>query len=133
MRYSMLIVRSVFPLSRSRCPGGIYNPPRDPRDLYTPRLVKGKGRTKVGLCPICVESPSRGGRGQKLWLSMKFSAFKWSLGFPFSSYDYPNISYQSNLAIFLAYIHPFFASYHMQFAHGKRRLNHHPPIEGARF
>ncbi|KAG2126035.1 hypothetical protein DEU56DRAFT_557785 [Suillus clintonianus] len=63
-------------------PGGIYNPPRDPRDLYTPRFVKGKGRSKIGLCPICIESPLRGGRGQKIWLSTKFSAFKWSLTFP---------------------------------------------------
>lgn len=115
----MLIVRSVFPLTRSRHPGGIYNPPRDPRDLYTPRFVKGKGRTKVGLCPICIESPSRGGRGQKLWLSMKFSAFKWSVS-PFSSYDYATISPQGNLAISLAYIYRFSSSYHMQFAHGKR-------------
>ena len=81
--YSTLIVRSVFPFSLSRHPGGIYNPPRDPRDLYTPRFVKGKGRTKVGLCPICIESPSRGGRGQKVWLSMKFSAFKWSISFSY--------------------------------------------------
>jgi hypothetical protein len=75
--YSKLTVHSAFPISRSRHTGGIYNSPRDPRDLYTPRFVKGKGRTKVGLCPICIESPSRGGQGQKLWLSTKFSAFKW--------------------------------------------------------
>ncbi|OAX41770.1 hypothetical protein K503DRAFT_684705 [Rhizopogon vinicolor AM-OR11-026] len=74
----MLIARSVF---RSTHPGGIYNSPRDPRDLYTPRFVKGQGRTKVGICPICIESPSRGGLGHKLWLSMKFSAFNYHVQF----------------------------------------------------
>lgn len=58
-------------------PGGIYNIPRSALDLYTPRFVKGKGTEKVGLCPICVEPPSRGGEKKKLWLAMKFSAFKW--------------------------------------------------------
>ncbi|KAG2127602.1 uncharacterized protein EDB93DRAFT_201986 [Suillus bovinus] len=62
-------------------PGGICNPPRDPRDLYTPRFVKGIGRSKIGLCPICVESPLRGGRGQKIWLSTKFSAFNYHMQF----------------------------------------------------
>ncbi|KAG1750638.1 uncharacterized protein EDB91DRAFT_1108566 [Suillus paluster] len=85
--------------NRFKHPGGIYNPPRDPRDLYTPRFVKGTGRSKIGLCPICIESPSRGGRGQKIWLSTKFSAFKWSLSFPSQPYDYANISLQRNLAI----------------------------------
>jgi hypothetical protein len=58
---------------------GVYNPPRSAFDLYTPRFVQGVGRTKVGLCPICVEAVSRGGAGIHLWLSMKFSAFKWSV------------------------------------------------------
>ena len=58
-------------------PGGNYNPPRRVFDLYTPRFVKGKGAEKVGLCPICVESTDRGGENKKLWLAMKFSAFKW--------------------------------------------------------
>ncbi|CCL98458.1 uncharacterized protein FIBRA_00456 [Fibroporia radiculosa] len=53
-----------------------YNSPRHELDLYTPRFVKGKGTTKVGLCPCCCESALRGGEGKKLWLSMKFSAFK---------------------------------------------------------
>ncbi|KJA22705.1 hypothetical protein HYPSUDRAFT_66920 [Hypholoma sublateritium FD-334 SS-4] len=57
-------------------PGGIYNIPRGALDLYTPRFVKGKGVEKVGLCPICIEPPSRGGEKKKLWLAMKFSAFK---------------------------------------------------------
>ena len=63
-------------------PGGFYNRPRDIYDLYTPRFVKGRGCDKVGLCPICVESVDRGGAGKKLWLSMKFSAFKWYLASP---------------------------------------------------
>ena len=70
-----------------------FNPPRDDFDLYTPRFVKGRGTTKVhacsmlcygslehlqvGLCPCCMESQGRGGEDKKLWLSTKFSAFKW--------------------------------------------------------
>ncbi|PFH46543.1 hypothetical protein AMATHDRAFT_69608 [Amanita thiersii Skay4041] len=75
-------------------PGGTYNPPRTPFDLYTPRFVKGKGTEKVGLCPLCIESPSRGGEGKAVWLAMKFSAFNYhmqyshgisaSTGLPFS-------------------------------------------------
>ncbi|KAH9475369.1 putative membrane protein C17A5.08 [Psilocybe cubensis] len=57
-------------------PGGVYNPPRSPLDLYTPRFVKGKGVEKVGLCPICIEPHARGGEHKKLWFAMKFSAFK---------------------------------------------------------
>ncbi|KAF5319688.1 hypothetical protein D9619_008882 [Psilocybe cf. subviscida] len=57
-------------------PGGVYNIPRNAFDLYTPRFVRGKGTEKVGLCPICVEPPERGGESKKLWLAMKFSAFK---------------------------------------------------------
>ncbi|KAJ7227261.1 hypothetical protein GGX14DRAFT_629086 [Mycena pura] len=53
-----------------------YKAPRDAFDLYSPRFVKGKGADKVGLCPVCVESPHRGGEGKKVWLSLKFSAFK---------------------------------------------------------
>ncbi|KAA1471012.1 hypothetical protein DENSPDRAFT_892538 [Dentipellis sp. KUC8613] len=56
--------------------GATYNPPRDALDLYTPRFVRGSGREKVGVCPICCESVARGGEGKVLWLSMKFSAFK---------------------------------------------------------
>jgi len=57
--------------------GGTYNAPRGPLDLYTPRFTKGVGRTKVGVCPICAEPKLRGGEGSVVWLSMKFSAFKW--------------------------------------------------------
>ena len=59
-----------------KSPGGVYNPPYSVFDLYTPRFVKGRGTTKVGLCPVCVEHPSRGGNDEKIWLSMKFSAYK---------------------------------------------------------
>ncbi|KAJ7471782.1 hypothetical protein FB451DRAFT_307355 [Mycena latifolia] len=62
-------------------PGGEYNPPRDAFDLYTPRFVKGKGVDKIGLCPICIEQPERGGKGKKVWLAMKFSAFNYHMQF----------------------------------------------------
>ncbi|KAF8907615.1 hypothetical protein CPB84DRAFT_1744530 [Gymnopilus junonius] len=58
-------------------PGGIYNHPRSPLDLYTPRFVRGKGAEKVGMCPICVEPLNRGGEDKRVWLAMKFSAFKY--------------------------------------------------------
>ncbi|KAK1230763.1 hypothetical protein PQX77_006140 [Marasmius sp. AFHP31] len=79
---------SPFSLFGVSNPGGSYNPPKGPYDLYTPRFVKGKGRDKVGLCPICIEPVGRGGEGRQLWLAMKFSAYKWV------------------------------SSYHMQYAHG---------------
>ncbi|KAF5378199.1 hypothetical protein D9615_007598 [Tricholomella constricta] len=68
--------KSPCALFRVTHPGGTYNPPRRPLDLYTPRFVRGKGVEKVGLCPICLEPPERGGAGRKIWLAMKFSAFK---------------------------------------------------------
>ena len=64
-------------LGSNRIAGATFNEPRFPLDLYTPRFVKGTGREKVGLCPICVEPEERGGQNKKLWLSTKFSAFKW--------------------------------------------------------
>ena len=70
-------------------PGGLYNPPRGALDLYTPRFVKGKGVEKVGLCPICIEPYERGGESKRLWLAMKFSAFKWYNPFP-SPLDFRN-------------------------------------------
>ena len=60
-----------------RHPGATYNAPRTSSDLYTPRFVRGRGRDKVGVCPVCVEPVARGGEGRVAWLSMKFSAFKW--------------------------------------------------------
>ncbi|KAL0579707.1 hypothetical protein V5O48_002271 [Marasmius crinis-equi] len=67
---------SPFSLFGVTNPGGTYNPPKGAFDLYTPRFVKGKGRDKVGLCPICIEPVERGGEGKQLWLAMKFSAYK---------------------------------------------------------
>ncbi|KAL5513955.1 hypothetical protein ACEPAG_2716 [Sanghuangporus baumii] len=58
---------------------GHFNPPRSAEDLYTPRFVRGVGRDKMGLCPICYESPERGGAGRAEWLSMKFSAFNYHM------------------------------------------------------
>ncbi|KAJ3750061.1 hypothetical protein DFH05DRAFT_1465812 [Lentinula detonsa] len=60
-------------------PGGIYNPPRNAFDLYTPRFVKGKGKDKMGMCPICIEDVERGGEGKKVWLAMKFSAYNYHM------------------------------------------------------
>jgi hypothetical protein len=57
-------------------PDGEYKAPRSAFDLYSARFVKGKGANKMGLCPICIEAKCRGGEGKKVWLSMKFSAFK---------------------------------------------------------
>ncbi|KAE9410757.1 hypothetical protein BT96DRAFT_804807, partial [Gymnopus androsaceus JB14] len=59
--------------------GGSYNPPRHAFDLYTPRFVKGKGKDKMGVCPICIEDVERGGEGKKLWLAMKFSAYNYHM------------------------------------------------------
>ncbi|KIK71316.1 hypothetical protein GYMLUDRAFT_90294, partial [Collybiopsis luxurians FD-317 M1] len=60
-------------------PGGNYNYPRGAFDLYTPRFVKGKGKDKMGLCPICIEDVERGGEGRKVWLAMKFSAYNYHM------------------------------------------------------
>ncbi|GBE85748.1 Meiotic expression up-regulated protein [Sparassis crispa] len=59
----------------------VFNLPTDPLSLYHPRFVKGKGRTKIGLCPCCYEDPVRGGEGKKVWLSLKFSAFNYHMQF----------------------------------------------------
>ncbi|TFK83568.1 hypothetical protein K466DRAFT_554853 [Polyporus arcularius HHB13444] len=66
-------------ISVLRVPDALSNAPRDAFDLYTPRFVKGRGTTKVGLCPMCHEKTARGGDGKKLWLSMKFSAFNYHM------------------------------------------------------
>ncbi|THH03405.1 hypothetical protein EW145_g6280 [Phellinidium pouzarii] len=60
-------------------PGGHFNVPRSVEDLYTPRFVRGVGRDKAGLCPICYEPKARGGAGKAEWLSMKFSAFNYHM------------------------------------------------------
>ncbi|KLO10389.1 hypothetical protein SCHPADRAFT_832599, partial [Schizopora paradoxa] len=59
--------------------GSTFNMPRSALDLYTPRFVKGIGREKCGLCPICYEPKERGGEGRSEWLSMKFSAFNYHM------------------------------------------------------
>ncbi|KAI0027976.1 hypothetical protein K488DRAFT_80910 [Vararia minispora EC-137] len=66
-------------MNRPKLRGAVYNMPRGPLDLYTPRFTKGIGRTKVGACPICAEPPVRGGDGAIVWLSMKFSAFNYHM------------------------------------------------------
>ncbi|KAG6333989.1 hypothetical protein ID866_5094 [Astraeus odoratus] len=71
-----LVFRPIPLVPGLKFPGGTYNPTHSPLDLYTPRFVRGRGTTKVGLCPVCIESPARGGKGEKVWLSMKFSAYK---------------------------------------------------------
>ncbi|KAF8674612.1 hypothetical protein RHS04_07166 [Rhizoctonia solani] len=40
-------------------------------NLYAPRRTRGIGADKHGLCPICAEPPSRGGRGKVMMLNMK--------------------------------------------------------------
>ncbi|TCD62287.1 mitochondrial 37S ribosomal protein rsm10 [Steccherinum ochraceum] len=56
--------------------GAAWNSPYDVLDLYTPRFVKGRGTSKVGLCPICIEPVKRGGTNKKFWAPMKQSAYK---------------------------------------------------------
>ncbi|KAI0258246.1 hypothetical protein BC834DRAFT_912506, partial [Gloeopeniophorella convolvens] len=78
---SLIPIHSDFPGFYRRFPiippvlkvpsGCILNPPRDAHDLYTPRLVRGTGHAKVGLCPICACAAAG-----KVWLSTKFSAYK---------------------------------------------------------
>jgi hypothetical protein len=70
---------SSFQTTSNKIAGATFNEPRFPLDLYTPRFVKGTGREKVGLCPICVEPEERGGQNKKLWLSTKFSAFNYHM------------------------------------------------------
>lgn len=48
-------------------------------NLYAPRRTRGIGADKHGLCPICAEPPSRGGRGKALMLNMKTSAFNYHM------------------------------------------------------
>jgi hypothetical protein len=95
-RSSLLCLRRTFTflclylsfLLPSLSPSGCtLNPPRGVFDLYTPRLVRGSGHTKVGLCPIC----SCLGQG-KVWLSTKFSAYKWCVLY-LSMRSYPYITH----------------------------------------
>ncbi|KZT20720.1 hypothetical protein NEOLEDRAFT_1158547 [Neolentinus lepideus HHB14362 ss-1] len=66
-----LDIYSIAKLERE----GTYQPPPSPLDLYAPRFVKGIGRTKMGLCPICIE----GVEGEKRWFYMKTSAYNYHM------------------------------------------------------
>src|SRR6266404_3171559 len=97
--------------------GCTLNPPRDVFDLYTPRLVRGSGHTKVGLCPICACT----GTG-KVWLSMKFSAYKWCVpSYPASILPFSHLSDSVSLSFPYSFLIPFSSrvcdSYHMQYFH----------------
>jgi hypothetical protein len=72
----------------------------------------------MGLCPICIEPQHRGGEGKKVWLSMKFSAFKWSVVIP-SLFVVPLMRCPSQSAIPPRREYRLISfSYHMQFYHG---------------
>lgn len=81
MQHAFLVYLRMLCSSSPRKPiaslkGCNFNEPAEgPLDLYAPRYVKGSGREKVGLCPICVEPPRRGGEGKKLLLKTKVSAY----------------------------------------------------------
>ena len=80
---------------------------------------------QVGLCPICHEKTARGGEGKKIWLSMKFSAFKWYVNFhaPVDRRRSPVTA--EYLFCPLRHVSSDHAgSYHMQYAHGI----HHIPV-----
>lgn len=58
-------------------PSATANAARSYFDLYTPRFTKGRGPSKLGLCPICIEPKIRGGEGRAFWGAMKVSAYKY--------------------------------------------------------
>lgn len=122
---------SVSKAKAMTAPKATPNPPRTPLDLYTPRLVQGRGASKLGLCPICVEPRARGGQGRKVWLAMKFSAFKWSVPTPLYLIFYPSEkrntltpSSPSQSICHLSFHAPLtLSSYHMQYGHGRFSLH----------
>ena len=64
------------------CPEGAkFNKINDIMSLYTPRFTRGVADEKVGLCPICVESPERGGDGDAKWLKLKNSSYVYHMSF----------------------------------------------------
>ena len=115
------------------------NAPRSQHDLYTPRWVKGRGPTKVchasfrafvmltfpamlgkqvGICPVCAESPARGGEGTRVWLSMKFSAFKWCAKLHTFLPHISDVAHRVPLPLCLFRNTDPPPSYHMQYYHG---------------
>ncbi|KAJ1676905.1 hypothetical protein EV182_007269, partial [Spiromyces aspiralis] len=46
-----------------------YNVVRGEHDLYTPRIIRGIGKSKEGLCPVCQAS------GETRWFKMKCSSY----------------------------------------------------------
>ncbi|GAA6022538.1 hypothetical protein JCM11491_005593 [Sporobolomyces phaffii] len=58
-----------------------WNKAGDPFNLYYPRFVKGSADDKCGLCPICSESPERGGEGEHKWLKLKNSSYVYHMSY----------------------------------------------------
>ncbi|GAA5870297.1 hypothetical protein JCM16303_001954 [Sporobolomyces ruberrimus] len=58
-----------------------WNKAGDPFNLYYPRFVKGSADDKCGLCPICAESPERGGEGEQKWLKLKNSSYVYHMSY----------------------------------------------------
>lgn len=69
----------IAPLVTNSCLSSVSLPPNTiPNaapflNLYAPRRTRGIGADKHGLCPICAEPPSRGGKGKAMMLNMKVS------------------------------------------------------------
>ena len=80
---------------------------------------------QVGLCPICHEKTARGGEGKKIWLSMKFSAFKWYVNIRALIIDRRRSPVTAEyLFCPLTRIPSDRAgSYHMQYAHGMHQFS----------
>ena len=79
---------------------------------------------QVGLCPICHEKTARGGEGKKIWLSMKFSAFKWYVNVRALIDRHRSPVTAEYLFCPLTRIPSDRAgSYHMQYAHGIYQLS----------
>ncbi|QRW22738.1 hypothetical protein RhiXN_07774 [Rhizoctonia solani] len=87
-------------------------------NLYAPRRTRGIGADKHGLCPICAEPPSRGGRGKVMMLNMKLYNALYSTNVQLS----PNVVQSPVTSAF---------NYHMQYVHGlspKTGLPFSPPM-----
>ncbi|KAH8918011.1 hypothetical protein BT69DRAFT_612733 [Atractiella rhizophila] len=53
-----------------------HKDPSPRNSLYTPRITKGRGREKMGLCPICFEPPERGGESKVVWHGLPTSKYR---------------------------------------------------------